>query len=85
MEKSTTNREKDMIQTIKARIEKELKFGDKAEACRKAGISVTTLDRGLAKESYDDVTDFEHEGIKELMKILNSRKNKQSEIESYVN
>lgn len=74
-----TKDEKDRLQIVNERIDAEVRYGDKAEACRKAKVSVTTLDRGLSREKYDDVTDDEHKGIVELMKILNERKNKQTE------
>lgn len=76
--------EKDKLFLIKERIEKEIKFGDKAQACRNAGITPTTFDRGLSKDSFDKLSAPEYNGIVELIKILNLRRDKLSEIESFI-
>jgi len=83
----TKNREllEDKLPAIKERVENEAKHGDKSKAAKNAEISVATLNRGLNQDSFDKVSDDQYAGIVELMKILNTRKNKRSELSGYVN
>lgn len=74
--------EANKLKIINERIEKESKFGDKAEACRIAGITPTTMNRGLSRTSYDELTADEHKGIVAFLDILEKRKEADAKIEA---
>lgn len=80
-EKSTNNHinknmEKDLLEIWKERIENEGKHGDKKKAYKRAGVSETTYDNAMKKETSNDLTDAEFEALSEHINILDERKQK---------
>mgnify|MGYP001365047986 FL=1 len=70
----------DTLSIIKERIENESKHGDKAKACRRAGISPTTYESGIKKSIYDDLTDGEEAVLLAHIAILDERKKERDKI-----
>lgn len=71
--------EKDLLDIWKERIEKEGKHGDKKKAYKRAGVSETTYDNAMKRQSIDDLTDSEFEALSEHINILEERKQKREE------
>lgn len=71
--------EKDLLQIIKERFEKEGVVGDKSEAARRVKVSTPNVANGLAKEKFSDLTKSEKKAIISLRKVLDERKMEEEE------
>lgn len=65
--------EKDILSIWKDRIENESKYGDKTQACKNAGTTMTTHQTAMKKEKFADLTDTEKRVLEENIKILDTR------------
>ena len=66
--------ENDILSIWKDRIENEAKYGDKTQACKNAGTTMTTCQTAMKKETYLELTDTEIRVLEEVIKILDARK-----------
>lgn len=66
--------ENDILSIWKDRIEKEAKYGDKTQACKNVGTTMTTYQTAMRKEAFPELTDTELSVLVAMIKLLDARK-----------
>ena len=75
------NNNRDAFEVIKERIKAEAKHGDRTQACKDVGTTMTTYRTAVAKEKLSDLSDIELRLITRLEEILETRKAITSQLE----
>ncbi len=65
---------KDVLEIWKERIDSEFKHGDKTQACKNAGATMTTYQTAMKKDFFAELTNTEKRVLEEMLKILDARK-----------